>query len=493
MQFITFAFLLFFALVCAVYFILPRCVRMAWLLVCSYLFYLYDPANLGFVVLLISATGVTYAAALAVEKLPKGLLRGFFLTAAMVVSLGSLVFYKYFGFLQELGAGFASLFGLSWRQNNFSVVVPLGISYFTFMALGYVLDVYKGKMKAERNFFHYALFVSFFPCIVTGPIERANNILPQLKNPQPFSYNRVAGGAFRILWGFFKKLVIAGNLGTVVTMVYRNPGNYPGPMLFLASLLFTYQLYCDFSACSDIAIGCGAVFGITIMENFKRPLAAASFSDLWRRWHISLTNWFRDYVYIPLGGNRKGTARTYINQMLVFMASGLWHGASAAYLFWGALNGVYLCVGKATAPTRARLAKHNPLYRIKPVKYLIQNSITYLLFTSCIVFFCVALQGGSIADSFQFYGQMLQDWGLLFTDFSAFFARLVPGILKPELALALLIAILLTELLEYLLPIINVRIRRVFFVVRWPLYYLLIIAILVFGAFGKSEFIYQNY
>ncbi|MEG0878378.1 MAG: MBOAT family O-acyltransferase [Oscillospiraceae bacterium] len=466
---------------------------MPWLLVCSYLFYLYEPSNLGFVVLLASATLVTYCAALAVEKLPKGLLRRLFLFAAMLVSLGSLIFYKYFGFITEISTKFVNMLGFNLQAPAFSVAVPLGISYFTFMALGYVIDVYKGKIKAERNFFHYALFVSFFPCIVTGPIERAENILPQFKKPAKFEYNRVAGGAFRILWGFFKKLVIAGNIGTIVTLIYKNPDKYPGPMLFLASVLFTYQLYCDFSACSDIAIGCGAVFGIKIMENFRRPLAAASFNDLWRRWHISLTNWFRDYMYIPLGGNRKGKLRTYLNQMIVFMASGLWHGASAAYIFWGFLNGIYLCIGKLTAPAREKLALKNPLYHFKPVKYIIQNTITYLLFTSCIVFFCMALQGGNIKSAFAFYAQMWTGWDVLFNDFAVLFAKLVPGIIKQELAIMLVIAVPLVELLEYLLPVINERIMRVYFFIRWPLYYALFIAILLFGAFGKSEFIYQSY
>lgn len=492
MQFITIAFLVFLGIACLVYFVLPLSCRSFWLLVCSYLFYLYNPANVGFVVLLFSATLVTYAAALAVERLRNIAVKRIFLGAGLVVCFGSLFFYKYFTFFTKLVIDLFATFGTKLEPPSFSLALPLGISYFTFMAVGYLLDVYKGKQKAERNFFYYALFVSFFPCIVTGPIERAGNMLPQFKNPVPFSYNRVAGGLFRVLWGFFKKLVIADAIGKVVSVVFINYTTYTGPTLVLACLLFSYELYCDFSACSDIAIGAASIFGIKVMENFARPLAASSFTDLWRRWHISLTSWLRDYIYIPLGGNRKGKVRMYVNQIIVFLISGLWHGASMCYCVWGLLNGVYLCVGKATSKLRVQIDKHNPLYYFKTPRYIIKNCITYLLFTSCIVFFAAASYGGDISTAFGVYGGIMKGWASFFTNAATMTAELTRAGFTLNTTIVVIISVMIVEMLEAIHPIINKGIRRVFILIRWPLYYALILMILFFGEFGKNSFFYQN-
>lgn len=492
MQFITLAFLLFLGAACLIYFVLPLSCRSFWLLVCSYLFYLYEPANVDFVMLLLSATAVTYIAGLAIERLSKRSHKRVFLCAGLAVCLGSLLFYKYFAFFSGLICNILQMLGITIKAPGFSLALPLGISYFTFMAVSYLVDVYKGKQKAERNFFYYALFVSFFPCIVTGPIERAHNMIPQFKAPVRFNYNRVAGGLFRILWGFFKKLVIADAIGKGVSVIFANYENYTGPMLLLASLLFSYELYCDFSACSDIAVGAAGIFGITIMENFDRPLAADTFTGLWRRWHISLTSWLRDYIYIPLGGNRRGKARMYINQLVVFAASGLWHGASLCYCVWGLMNGVYLCVGKATAPLRTRMDKYNPLYYFKPVRFFIKNIITYLLFTSCIVFFAAASYGGGITTAIGMYQGMFAGWGAFFSSQLAMSAQLSLAGFTVNSAWIVAIAIFLVELLEALHSKINEGIRRVAFFVRWPLYYLLILGILFFGEFGKNSFFYQT-
>ena len=350
MNFITLAFFIFLAVAALVYYILPRIARAAWLLCCSYVFYLYDPANAGYIVLLCAATLATWGAGLVLERAQRPAARKAVLAVCVAVCIGSLGFYKYAGMVTQWLNGLWGLFGQKDAFTAPGFAVPLGISYFAFMALGYAIDVYRGK-PAEHNIVHYALFVSFFPCIVTGPIERGEHVLPQLASPAPFEYGRFCGGMFRILWGLFKKLVVADNIGVIVAAVYGNVGQeaYTGPVFLLASVLFSYQLYCDFSACTDIAIGAGEMFGIRLMENFRRPLAAHSFTELWRRWHISLTNWFRDYLYIPLGGNRKGKFRQYLNQVVVFLTSGLWHGASLTYVVWGLLNGIYMCIGKATA------------------------------------------------------------------------------------------------------------------------------------------------
>ncbi|WP_367925151.1 MBOAT family protein [uncultured Ruthenibacterium sp.] len=491
MNFISLAFLLFLLGACLVYFILPKAARTGWLLVCSYLFYLYDPTNAGFLPVLMSATLITYGTGLVLERFEKPIVRKLCLAFSAVCCMGVLAFYKYFSFLAEISSQLFGLFGQKLHVPAFSLAVPLGISYFTFAALGYVIDVYRGA-RAEKNLFHYALFVSFFPCIMTGPISRADRMLPQFREEHTFEYNRVTGGMFRILWGFFKKLVIADTIGGIVSTIFSNLhyADYTGPVLLIASLLFSYQLYCDFSACTDIAIGAGAIFGIDVMENFRRPLASSSFIELWRRWHISLTSWFRDYLYIPLGGNRKGKLRQNLNQIIVFLISGLWHGASLSYLVWGLLNGVYLCIGKATQTLRRRIEVYNPLYFFSPLRKCIQVCITYLLFTSCIVFFAVGTySNGILSEALYVYTHLFTGWDLL----SLLPATLTTLGFDQTTTLVLLFSFVLVEGLESFQIPMQKLIRRIPFPIRWPLYYSLVLLILFFGAFGQSSFIYQQY
>jgi D-alanyl-lipoteichoic acid acyltransferase DltB (MBOAT superfamily) len=317
-------------------------------------------------------------------------------------------------------------------------------------------------------------------------------MLPQIHNLPAFDYNRFTGGMFRILWGFFKKLVISDTLGGIISAVYSNVHYeaYTGPVLLTVSLLFSYRLYCDFSACTDIAIGAGAMFGIDVMENFRRPLAATSFIDLWRRWHISLTSWFRDYLYIPLGGNRKGKARQWFNQIFVFLVSGLWHGASMAFLVWGALNGLYLGIGKATQNMRKKLARYNPLYRFKPVRKALQCAITYVLFSSCLVFFLVGMyDGGSMSDALYVYMHFFSGWDAL----AEARTTLVSLGFDFTTTIVLIAAFLIVEGLEFFEIPMHKLIRRIPLLLRWPLYYALCLGILFFGAFGQSSFIYQQY
>ncbi|MEG1381077.1 MAG: MBOAT family O-acyltransferase [Ruthenibacterium sp.] len=495
MNFISLAFFVFLASACLVYFVLPKAVRTFWLLACSYLFYLYNPQNAGFIVLLLGTSAITYLGAILLDVLhEKSIwLRRGILFLALLACLGSLVYYKYTGFLSELFSGLLLQFGVRTTPPKFDIAVPLGISYFTFMAMGYLLDVHRGKNKAERNFLYVALFLSFFPCIVAGPIERADHLLPQFQKQHTFDYNRVAGGLFRVAWGCFKKLVIANTIGGIVHTVYKYMGRYDGPTLLLASLLFSYQLYIDFSALSDIAIGSGAVFGFTIMENFKRPLAASTFSDLWRRWHISLSSWFRDYIYIPLGGNRKGKLRAHANQLIVFAISGLWHGASIGYLIWGLLNGVYLCIGKETAAIRAKINARNPLYKLTFIRNFIGACITYLLFTSCIVFFCAEINAGGVSDALYVYTHLFTGWDVLFVNWSGFVKTLVALGFNNVTTFVLLGSVFVVEGMEYVQTPMNKLIRQIPMILRWALYYALILMIGFFGVFGQSSFIYQKY
>ena len=334
MDFNSLVYLGFFCAVAAVNYLLPKAARPWLLLVASYAFYLYDPRNAQLVALLLSATLITWACGLALERLTNPWVRRLFLCLSFLTCMGVLFFYKYYDFFGEalLGSHFTPL----------KLAAPLGLSYFTFASLGYAVDQYQGKYPPEKNLFRYALFVSFFPAIVTGPIEQGDHLLPQLKAPRPFDYDRCAGGLFRMLWGYVKTMVIAEAVSPYVRQVYSHPADYAGPYLAAAAVLFSLYLYMNFSGCCDLAIGSARILGYDLLENFESPFLAPTFRELWRRWHMSLTGWFRRYLYVPLGGSRKGLFRHCMNLLLVFLFSGLWHGADWTFVLWGGLHGVYL-------------------------------------------------------------------------------------------------------------------------------------------------------
>ena len=495
MDFNTLVFLGFLAVVTALYYLVPRPAKPYFLLAASYVFYLYKPENAALVVLLIGATVITWAAALAIDRLKNAWARRGFLLLALAACLGSLGFFKYANFFSEIGASIGALFGGSGTPKVFDLVAPLGLSYFTFQSLGYVIDVYLHQTTAEKNPLKYALFVSFFPCIFTGPIERKDHLMAQIDDPKPFDYDRVAGGAFRILWGYVKKMVIADNIGLFVKAVYSAPGSQSGPALLAASLLFSYQIYMDFSGCCDIAIGAGRMLGFDLLENFNRPFAAKTYTELWNRWHMSLTNWFRDYIFTPLSFYNRGLSgwlgkvQGWFNVFIIFPISGLWHGASWGYVVWGVLNGLILVFGKATAKKRRKLAKKNPLYRNEHFKNGWQRCCVYLLFTACLVFFAADLYGGTVGAVFS---GMFRSWGTLFTDFGAVAASFSALGLTLKTLVMLVLTSTVVERVESRGPVAD-WVRQKPAALRWALYYGLCLVLLFFGAFGQSAFIYQQY
>ncbi|MCI8881020.1 MAG: MBOAT family protein, partial [Clostridiaceae bacterium] len=360
MLFNSIDFLLFFPLVTVVYFLLPHRVRWVWLLVTSYFFYMcWNPK---YVVLIALSTVVTWLSGLLIGRAGRvpdprrrALLRRLWVALSFVINLAVLFFFKYFGFFWENLAALAGLAGITLRQPGFDLLLPVGISFYSFQALGYTVDVYRGELPPERNLFRYALFVSFFPQLVAGPIERSRNLLTQLYGRHDFDPDRVRDGLLLMLWGMFEKVVVADRIAYLVTHVFDRYQELPGVASVLAVLLFGVQLYCDFAGYSDIARGAAEVLGFRLMVNFRQPYFARSTQDFWRRWHISLSSWFRDYLYIPLGGSRKGTARKYWNLLAVQLTSGLWHGANWTYVVWGGLNGLYQIAGAALAPWRERI------------------------------------------------------------------------------------------------------------------------------------------
>ncbi|MCR5250719.1 MAG: MBOAT family protein [Lachnospiraceae bacterium] len=338
MLFNSLSFAIFLPVVFAIYWILPHKFRWILLLAASYWFYMsWHPE---YIVLILFTTVVSYAAGIAMEKQSSAGRKKLILALACVASLGVLFFFKYFNFVSRSLARVLSCFGMPVDPIVLKFLLPVGISFYTFQTLSYVIDVYRGTVPAEHHFGRYATFVSFFPQLVAGPIERTNNLLPQIKEEHVFDYKGASHGLKLMAWGFFKKIVIADTVSRYTGSVFDNPQSYQGFALVLATLLFTLQIYCDFSGYSEIAKGSAELMGIRLMTNFKSPYFSASIREFWSRWHISLSTWFRDYVYIPLGGNRVGKPRKAFNLLLTFLVSGLWHGANWTFVVWGGIHGI---------------------------------------------------------------------------------------------------------------------------------------------------------
>lgn len=327
MLFNSIQFLIFFPIVVALYYLIPKKVRYIWLLLASYYFYM--SWNAKYALLLLFSTFVTYLSGLALGYMKNKQLAGpvkkrgmkLCVAASFTLNLGVLFWFKYFDFAVDNINYVLSKLHITLLNPQFDIILPVGISFFTFQALSYTVDVYRGDIKAEKNFLKYALFVSFFPQLVAGPIERSKNLLKQIEKEHSFDAAKFCDGIYLMLWGFFLKMVLADRLAIVVNTVYGDIVQYGGMYVVVATIFFGFQIYCDFAGYSTIAMGAAKVMGFELMENFNAPYLAASIADFWRRWHISLSSWFRDYLYIPLGGNRKGKARKYLNQLIVFAVS----------------------------------------------------------------------------------------------------------------------------------------------------------------------------
>lgn len=333
MLFSSLEFLLFFPVVLLGFYGLSPQYRWAWLLAASYFFYASWQIEYLSLVLLATLMGYTSSVFIAKSKTSTG--KALACTLGVAGALAPLLFFKYQDFfLSQVDNSYKSI------EDRFGWVLPVGISFFTFQTLSYIIDVYRQKREVEKHFGTFALYVSFFPQLVAGPIERSTSLLPQLKTlSHKFDYERIQSGAKLILWGLFKKLVLADNLAPIVDRVYAAPEQFSSAALLVASLAFAFQIFCDFSAYSDMAVGTARMLGVRLMENFNRPYSATSIKDFWRRWHISLSSWFRDYLYIPLGGNQVKLSRHYFNLMVTFVISGLWHGANWTFILWGGIHG----------------------------------------------------------------------------------------------------------------------------------------------------------
>ncbi len=337
MLFNSVTFFIFIALVIPVYFLLPQKGRPLFLLGASWYFYM--SWNVVYLGLLVGFTALIFVLSGRIEKTNRNKWKKAYLVTGLLLSFGSLFLFKYFDYTAQISADLLRLVGISVQPLKLGWVLPVGISFFTFQMTGYLIDVYRGRMKHEKNFIYFALYVSFFPQLVAGPIERAQNLLPQFKKKHKFRLATFRCNIVRVLWGYFKKVVVADRLAIFVDAVYSAPHEFGGWVTLLATLFFAVQIYCDFSGYCDIAIGLARIMGFKLMTNFDRPYMATSIKEFWDRWHISLSTWLRDYIYIPLGGNRVSRLRYFWNILVTFTASGVWHGAGLTYLLWGFCHG----------------------------------------------------------------------------------------------------------------------------------------------------------
>jgi alginate O-acetyltransferase complex protein AlgI len=341
MLFNSIDFLLFFIVVTPLYFALPFKFRALMLLLASCYFYMaFVPI---YIVILFCTIVIDYFAGILIEN-SEGKKRKAWLILSLVSNIGILCYFKYFDFLNENLTALLNTIDIKNGIPSLSILLPIGLSFHTFQAMSYTIEVYRGVQKSERNFITYSLYVMFYPQLVAGPIERPQNVIHQFKVKHTFDYQRVADGLKLMVWGMFKKVVIADRLSEMVDYVYNSPMEHKGFPLIISTVFFSIQIYCDFSGYSDIAIGSARIMGFTLMKNFDRPYASKSIPEFWRRWHISLSTWFKDYLYIPLGGNRVVKWRRYYNLLIVFLISGFWHGASWNFIVWGGIHGILLII-----------------------------------------------------------------------------------------------------------------------------------------------------
>ncbi len=478
MLFNSLQFALFFPLVCAAYFALPHRWRTLFLLLASCVFYMaFIPAYIAILAITIL---IDYAAGLGIEA-TRGRKRTLLLAVSIAATCAVLFVFKYYAFFTHAFTGFAGLIGWSIATPALNLILPIGLSFHTFQSLSYVIEVYRGHQRAERDFIVYATYVMFFPQLVAGPIERPQNLLHQFRTRHTFEYNRVTSGLKRMAWGFFKKLVVADRLALYVNDVYAAPQACNGLQLTLATLFFAYQIYCDFSGYSDIAIGTARILGFTLMENFDTPYASQSIGEFWRRWHISLSTWFRDYVYIELGGSRVSRTRHYFNLLVTFGVSGLWHGANWTYVIWGLLNGAYLVFGTATARLRTGVGNLVGLPPNPAIARFVGIGTTFVL--TCLAW--VLFRARSLGDAVYVYTHLFSGWNLGALKTEHFQLKHFPAAFG---------AILLLQLLEVLRP----RLRGVVLpqwptYVRWPAYVGFTFVVILFGVYRSNQFIYFQF
>jgi len=483
MLFNSLDYLIFFPVVVALYFAIPVKWRWLLLLIASYFFYMCWKAE--YVILIIISTLVDYFAGLKMGQMTSRKKKKPYLVLSILINLGMLIGFKYLNFFTESTNMLFREFSIDQQWPLFNILLPVGISFYIFQSLSYTIDVYRGTVQPERNAGKFALYVSFFPQLVAGPIERSGNLLPQVNHPLAFDQQRLVSGLKLMLWGFFKKVVIADRLGMFVSKVYENPTEFSGLPVILATVLFTFQLYCDFSGYTDIARGSARIMGYDLMINFNRPLVAKSLRDFWNRWHISLTTWFRDYLLYSLPytkGKKIVIGKLYRNLIITYLVMGLWHGAAWTFVIFGLFHGILLVLETIAEKQRNWFFEKSRINDVPFIKTTLSILITFSILAFSVLFF----RANSLRDSillmtnaidFSNFGQSLK---VILKDYEVLFGMLM------------LIGLMVAEYLQNKYNLVRMISARPV-VVRWPVYIGFFFFVLLFGVLHKQMFIYFQF
>lgn len=475
MLFNSFSFLLFFPVATLLYYLIPHKLRWEYLLLVSYGFYMnWNPS---YALLLLCVTIVSYIISISINR-SQARKKKRILTIGIIFSILPLVIFKYLNFINDSVFTILNDIGVRIEIPKFNLLLPVGISFFTFKAISYMVDVYKGKTMVEKNLGIYALYIAFFVDLAAGPIDRAEKLIPQLKAKHSFVPENVVKGLRMMLWGYFMKVMIADRITLYVDPIFNNLNNHSGLSVLVAAILFSIQIYCDFGGYSFIAIGCGKVMGFDLMMNFERPYMATCVTDFWRRWHISLSTWFRDYVYIPLGGNRCSKGRHIFNLLVTFTVSGLWHGANWTFVIWGFLNGLFQVIGKEMKNLKTNTRRFFKLSENSQIAYWWNITVTFVLMTVAWTFF----KANSVEDAFKAVSMMFKPIGHLYL---------------PQISLLVYIIIGCTIL--FFCDIIQEKkgkhpmLENKYIGIRFLSYIFLTIMILAVGVFDGGQFIYFQF
>ena len=480
MVFTSINYLLFLIMVTFIFFLLPKKAKNFWLLLCSYYFYINW--NYKYAFLMLFSTFITYLSGLLIDKSKTKKTKKIWVVTSVTINLSILILFKYYSFIIESLNPILSIFTFEIPK-TLNLLLPVGISFYTFQALSYTIDVYRNDVKIEKNFFNYALFVSYFPQLVAGPIEKSKDLLEQFSEKYKFNWNNLHEGSLLISIGFFYKLVIADRAAIIVNNIYNNVDKYSdggGIYFIIATIFFAFQIYFDFNAYSTIAKGSAKIMGVNLSTNFKKPYLAKSIKDFWKRWHISLSSWFKEYLYFPIGGNKKGFARTQVNTLIIFLVSGLWHGASWNFVVWGALHGIFQIIENIVYKYHKKDRKQS----------LLSNIFKIIITFSLVDFSWIFFRANTLKDALTVIANLFS--------FGMKINLNLLGTTWLELII-LLFAIIIVILVEIYSNKNNIK--EMFYkkniIIRWIFYYILIFSIIIFGIYGpgysSQEFIYFQF
>ncbi len=497
MSFVSVQFIIFFFFVTALYFVLPHKFRWFLLLISSVIFYMaFIPQ---YILILLALIIIDYTAGRLIAS-SKGHKRRVYLIISILSTCLTLFVFKYFNFFIDNYVDVVRLFHAKSTVRHLDIILPLGLSFHTFQSLAYVIEVYRKKQKPEKNFGIYALYVMFYPQLVAGPIERPQNLLHQFYEKHHFEYERIVSGLRLMLWGVFMKIVIADRLAMIVNYVYKDPTKFEGLPLIVATIAFAFQIFCDFAGYSNIAIGAARVMGFNLMKNFNNPYISRSVQEFWTRWHISLCTWFRDYVYIPLGGNRVGIPRWAINIMIVFLLSGLWHGANWTFVIWGGLNGVYMIIHRFLGKYFYALADLFFLPKQQTLFKVVQTVTTFSLVTFSWIFFRAQNLSDALYISTHLFNHLGRDLGGLV---NINVNMLLTGIAQKTTVLGIpafdliMVVLAIIGMETILIKQESVGLKKIFsskpIFLRWAAYYILIFLIAYYVTTRQEQFIYFQF